>query len=351
MGDPKYIESLQHEARNVATDTPVRPGLSSVALNYAEPDGSHPRPQTAAAAGECASPAKKKQCSQPSPVRLPRPATVRFDPSVEGADGSSAPALSHDDVRALFDVDEGLSPHNSIAPNAVITPSPSGASSDVSVDDVGGTDEGGGDDNNNTPDSARPLTAKGIARAEKKAQQAANAKATATRRAKQKVVFGNNYYFDIRKTTFNPDRFKRGHGTIYTEEDIAKHDDEFQKQLSFDFSQRRASKKQKKQQTKGGLVLRLTLTWIVTKVYTMYQELLTSVAYHDIFARIWYKPRRVTASLSALRRMRRLRGNKRILQLTNDVRGLAGTQSILANRSIYASWGRSIIAPCMTRFD
>ena len=47
------------------------------------------------------------------------------------------------------------------------------------------------------------VTAKGMIRAARKVQQVANAKATATKRSKQNVIFDNRLYWDLRLDTFD----------------------------------------------------------------------------------------------------------------------------------------------------
>ena len=65
----------------------------------------------------------------------------------------------------------------------------------------------------------------------------------AIKRSKQPVQLNSTFLSYVRVGTFDPDQFKRGHAEIYSNVDMTKFGNVFNKQLQFNFSQRKASAK------------------------------------------------------------------------------------------------------------
>jgi len=218
IADPECLNTLQ----TGATSSPSRADDARVALSFASsgPASLH-RSQRDNAVEGCPSPHKKKQCSIPSPRRR---VVLTESPDDEIP-------LERRSVLSFFDV-PGSSPEsaddNTNNPPA-ITPSPPAATVDAPSTD---------------PPADPPLSEKAAARAAKKEQQCANARAAEIKRSKQKVQLDASFLNYIRPKTFDADRFKKGHSRIYTENEMQTFDDNFQKQLLFNFSQKRATKKQ-----------------------------------------------------------------------------------------------------------
>ena len=58
----------------------------------------------------------------------------------------------------------------------------------------------------------------------------------------QKVKLGPDFFQYLRKDTFDTDRFKKGHDEVYSKAEMDKFDVDYNKQLGFDFCQRRRTK-------------------------------------------------------------------------------------------------------------
>ena len=58
----------------------------------------------------------------------------------------------------------------------------------------------------------------------------------------QKVKLGPDFFQYLRKDTFDSDRFKKGHDEVYSKSEMDKFDVDYNKQLGFDFCERRRTK-------------------------------------------------------------------------------------------------------------
>lgn len=74
-------------------------------------------------------------------------------------------------------------------------------------------------------------------------QQKNNKKKKANQFASQKVVLDNNFLQYIRRDTFDSNSFKKGEKPMYSQEEINSYEEQYSKQLSYNFSQRRAANK------------------------------------------------------------------------------------------------------------
>ena len=95
-----------------------------------------------------------------------------------------------------------------------------------------------------TPDAVRPpvpLTAKGRARADRKQQQAERARQAEAKRRRQPIKLGRGFLTFTRPRLFDDQRFRLGQPPVYTVSEMDAFDASFEKQLNFNFSQRRAS--------------------------------------------------------------------------------------------------------------
>ena len=63
------------------------------------------------------------------------------------------------------------------------------------------------------------------------------------KRSDKKVILDSSYFFYLRPLTFGAERFRRGHAQVYSMDDISRFDTNYQKQLLFNFSAARATRK------------------------------------------------------------------------------------------------------------
>ena len=62
-------------------------------------------------------------------------------------------------------------------------------------------------------------------------------------RRDKKVILDSSYFFYLRPLTFDAERFHRGYVQVYSMKDISQFDANYQKQLAFNFSATRATRK------------------------------------------------------------------------------------------------------------
>ena len=63
------------------------------------------------------------------------------------------------------------------------------------------------------------------------------------KRRDKKVILSSSYFFYLRPLTFNAERFHQGHAQVYLMDDISRFDTNYQKQMLFNFSATRATRK------------------------------------------------------------------------------------------------------------
>ena len=125
------------------------------------------------------------------------------------------------------------------APPAGVTPSPAV----LPLNTVAPADEA---PNAAAFDAVRPssvLTAKGRARADRKQQQAENAHAAEAKRRRKPIKLGRGFVNFTRPCIFDDQRFRPGQPPVYAVSEMDTFDAAFEKQLTFNFSQRRSSHK------------------------------------------------------------------------------------------------------------
>jgi len=66
---------------------------------------------------------------------------------------------------------------------------------------------------------------------------------TQPKRRDKKVILDSSYFFYLWPLTFDAEQFRRGHLQVYSMDNISRFDANYQKQLSFNFSATRATRK------------------------------------------------------------------------------------------------------------